>query len=129
MPGGNNYASKLLKDAGFSYVLSADTTYGFLQWGFENVFELARDCEYWLSPAPFASLEDLRSADARYATFRSFQKGNVYVYDKSKGATGGNVYLELGYLRPDIILKDLVKIGNPMALPDHELFFYRKLKP
>ena len=33
-----------------------------------------------------------------------------------KGPTGGNEFLELGYLRPDIILKDLVKISHPTVL-------------
>jgi iron complex transport system substrate-binding protein len=33
----------------------------------------------------------------------------------------------LGYLRPDLILKDLVKIAHPELLPDYELFFHKRL--
>ena len=128
MPGGKNYAARLLQDAGFSYAVTSDTTFGFLQWGYENVYEIASECDYWIGPAPFADLEALGEADSRYRDFKAFSSGNVYVYDKRKGPTGGNEYLELGYLRPDIILKDLIKIRDPLALPDHQLYFYRKLK-
>ena len=128
MPGSQNYAAQLLEDAGFDYVVENDSSYGFLQWGFENVFQLAKDCDFWLSPAPFPDLQALENADERYSNFKAFREGNVFVYDNKTGPTGGNEYLELGYLRPDIILKDLVKIRNPALLPDHKLYFYRKLE-
>ena len=37
-------------------------------------------------------------------------------------------FLELGYLRPDIILKDLVKIGHPELLKEHQLYFHVRLE-
>ena len=43
------------------------------------------------------------------------------------GAKGGSEYLELGYLRPDLVLKDLVKIGHEDLLPAHELYFFFQL--
>jgi iron complex transport system substrate-binding protein len=52
----------------------------------------------------------------------------VYTYDARRGAKGGSEFLELGYSRPDIILKDLIKIAHPDLLPDHSLFFYKKLE-
>jgi iron complex transport system substrate-binding protein len=52
----------------------------------------------------------------------------VYTYDFRKGAKGGSEYLELGYMRPDIILKDLVKIAHPELLPEYELYFHKKLE-
>ena len=128
MPGGNNYAAKLLQDAGFQYVLASDNSYGFLQWSYESVYEVAKDCEYWISPAPFPKLEALENSDERYDNFAAFDSGKVFVYDNQIGATGGNQYLELGYLRPDIILKDLVKIRDPEQFEGYSLFFYRQLE-
>ncbi len=127
MPGGNNYAATLLKNAGFQYAVS-DSSNGFLQWGYENVYEAARDCEFWLSPAPFSSLGSLGDADTRYRNFKAYREGRVYVYDNKIGPAGGNEYLELGYLRPDIILKDLLFIRDSSLIPGHELYFYRKLE-
>jgi iron complex transport system substrate-binding protein len=73
-------------------------------------------------------LQELRAAEERYALFAPFKRGNVYTYDARHGAKGGSEFLELGYLRPDLVLKDLVKIAHPATLPNHTLFFYKKLE-
>ncbi len=128
MPGGNNYAAKLLIDAGFDYLWEEDTHTEFIQLGFESVFEKAVDAAFWVSPAPFPDLNALSSSDSRYSGFRALKLGNVFVYDNQIGETGGNIYLEEGYIRPDLILKDLIKIHQPELLPEHKLYFYRQLK-
>jgi iron complex transport system substrate-binding protein len=51
----------------------------------------------------------------------------VFTYTLKKGETGGLEYFELGYMRPDLILKDLMKILHPSLLPDYELYFYKQL--
>ena len=40
---------------------------------------------------------------------------------------GGNDYWEGGISNPDIVLADLIKILHPELLPEHQLFYYRKL--
>ena len=127
MPGGKNYAARLLKDAGYDYSWSSDSSNGYLQLAFETVYEKAVNCEYWIAPSPYPTLESLASSDQRYSGFSAFNKGNVYTYDNIVGPTGGNMYLELGYLRPDLVVKDLIKIRDPGALPNHTLYFYRKI--
>jgi iron complex transport system substrate-binding protein len=52
----------------------------------------------------------------------------VYTFNARKGAKGGSEFLELGYLRPDIILNDLVKISHPDLLPEYELYFHKRLE-
>ncbi|MBL0742355.1 ABC transporter substrate-binding protein [Chryseolinea lacunae] len=128
LPGGKNYASTILSDAGCDYLWSEDPSNGFLQLSFESVYEKAHDADLWIGVGSFASLPEIKAADKRYTRFKAFQQDQVYAYDARKGAKGGSEYLELGYLRPDIILNDLVKIAHPEALPTHELFFYRQLK-
>lgn len=128
LPGGQNYASRLLKDAGYNYLWSSDESNGFLELSFESVYEKAHDADYWIGVASFKSLSEIGSADNRYTLFRPFREGNVYTYDARKGAQGGSEFLELGYLRPDIILMDLVKIAHPELLPDYELYFHQQLK-
>jgi iron complex transport system substrate-binding protein len=59
--------------------------------------------------------------------FKPLKEQKVYSYNARKGAKGGSEFLELGYLRPDLILKDLVRIAHPQLLPEYELFFHRKL--
>lgn len=128
LPGGQNYAAQLLKDAGCNYLWRDDPSQGFLQLSFESVFEKAHDADLWIGVGAYESLEELKRAEPRYARFRPFKERNVYTYNARKGEKGGNEFLELGYLRPDIILKDLVKIAHPQLLPDYTLYFHEKLK-
>jgi len=127
MPGGQNYASTLLKDAGNNYLWASDSTHGWLEISFESVYDKAKDADLWIVGS-FDTFEQLEAADQRYAMFKPFKTKEVYNYNARLGAKGGNDFLELGYLRPDIILKDLVKIGHPDLLPDHQLYFHAKLR-
>lgn len=128
LPGGKNYAAQLLKDAGCRYLWEDDASHGFLQLAFESVYERAHAADLWIGVASFPSLDEMKKAESRYASFEAFQRGEVYSYNARKGTKGGNEYLELGYLRPDIVLKDLVKIAHPAALPDYTLYFHEKLE-
>jgi iron complex transport system substrate-binding protein len=127
LPGGQNYGAQLLRDAGYHYLWESDTTSGFLKLSFESVFEKAASADYWIGVASFRSLDELQEADRRYANFKAFKDKHVYTYNARQGAKGGSEFLELGYLRPDIILKDLVKISRPELLPDYQLYFHAPL--
>lgn len=127
MPGGRNYAAKLLDDAGTDYLWKSDSTKGFLQLSFESVFEKGYAADIWIGVGSFSTLEEMKHADDRYTKFNPWQIRQVYTYNARKGAKGGSEFLELGYLRPDIILKDLVKIAHPELLPEYELYFHRRL--
>lgn len=127
VPGGKNYASKILQDAGFTYLWEQDTSNAFLPLSFETVFDKANKADFWIGVGSFKSLNELIITDSRYEAFAPFQNRNIYSYDKRIGAKGGSEFLELGYLRPDLILRDLVRIGHPNLLPEHELFFHFQL--
>jgi iron complex transport system substrate-binding protein len=127
LPGGQNYAAKLLRDAGCHYLWDEDKSNGYLELSFESVYEKAHNADLWIGVATMKSLEELTNTDQRYAKFKSFQQKQVYTSDARKGAKGGSEFLELGYLRPDLILNDLVKIAHPDLLQEHELFFHKKL--
>ena len=128
LPGGKNYAARLLQDAGGDYLWSQDSTRGFLELSFEAVYEKAHEADYWIGVASFETLNSILQADARYGDFKAFKEKNVYTNNWRKGAKGGSEFLELGYLRPDIILADLIKILHPNTLPQHELYFHKKLE-
>lgn len=127
LPGGENYASRILKDAGCNYLWGNDPSHGWLQLPFERVFERAHNADLWIGVATIKSLKELEAADHRYTKFRPFREKSIYNYDARMGAKGGNEFLELGYLRPDIILQDIVKIAHPELLPEYTLYFHRKL--
>ena len=128
MPGGQNYAAKLLKDAGCDYLWASDSTSGFLQLSFESVYAQAKNADLWIGVGSFKNLAEIKTTEERYTLFKPFKEQQVYSFDARKGAKGGSEFLELGYLRPDLILKDLVKIAHPNLLVDYKLFFHKKLE-
>lgn len=128
MPGGKNYAAHLLSDAGADYLWRDTDTNGFLELSFESVYEKAKTADLWIGVGSFSSLSEIKAADSRYTLFKPFQDKEVYTYNARTGAKGGSEFLELGYLRPDLILKDLVKIAHPELLPDYQLFFHSRLE-
>ncbi len=128
LPGGKNYAGRLFEDAGCNYLWADDPSNGFLEFRFEAVFQKARDADLWIGVGSYRSLDEIKAAEARYARFKAFQRSQVYTYNARQGDKGGSEYLELGYLRPDLILKDLVKIAHPDLLPGYELYFYARLR-
>ena len=127
MPAGKNYAARLLKDAGTHYLWSDTESNGFLEVSFESVYEKAKDADLWIGVGSFAALAEIEAAEKRYTLFKPFQNKQTFSYNARKGAKGGSEFLELGYLRPDLILKDLVKIAHPELLPEYNLFFHKKL--
>ena len=128
LPGGQNYAAKLLDDAGCHYLWKEDPSNGFLELSFESVYAKAKDADLWIGVGSFQSLAEIRASEERYARFKPFKDGKVFTFNSKKGAKGGSEFLELGYLRPDLILKDLVKIAHPELLSGYPLYFHAQLK-
>lgn len=129
LPGGQNYAAQLLKDAGCKYIWNDDLSKGYLELSFEAVYQKAHQADLWIGVASFTSLKEIKQTDVRYQRFKSFQTQQVYSYDARKGAKGGSEYLELGYMRPDLILRDLVQIAHPELASGDSLYFHRRLPP
>jgi iron complex transport system substrate-binding protein len=128
LPGGQNYAARFFEDAGCKYLWEDDASNGFLKLSLETVYERASKADYWIGLGSFETYEELLSTDDRFAKFSPFPNRKIYNYNKRIGSKGGNEYLELGYLRPDLILKDLIQITHPTEYPEPDLFFYKALK-
>ncbi|MEQ9102972.1 MAG: ABC transporter substrate-binding protein [Imperialibacter sp.] len=127
LPGGKNYGAAFFEDAGGSYLWKETDENGWLELSFESVFEKGLKADYWIGVASFTTLQEMKAQESRYGLFSAWKNGAVYNYDNQLNKKGGNNYLEEGYSRPDIVLADLIHIMHPGLLPDHKLYFYRKL--
>ena len=127
MPSANNYLTKLMHDAGGYYHYRDQESAGSLPLSFEVVLDDMIAADYWIGPRA-QSLKELEMMDERYALFKAFQEGNVYTFDGRTNNNGGNDYWESGMARPDLILKDIIKIIHPELLPDHQLYYYKRLQ-
>ena len=126
MPARNSYASTLFTDAGYRYLFDQESQDGILKPSIEVVYERALAADYWIGAGSFQSMDELIQSDVRFNSFGPVLKGQVFVYDRmTSDATGGNGYFELATLRPDLLLKDLIKIRDSRY--NHEFVFYRKL--
>ena len=128
LPNGTSPEAQLLKDANVNYLWSETTGKGSLALSFESVFFKARNADLWLSPSYYKSLEALKKANEHYTKFDAFATKNIYTFSNSTGKTGGVLYYELGIARPDLVLKDIIKICHPDLLEDYELFFFKPLR-
>lgn len=127
LPQGDSWAALFLKDANINYLWKDTKGIGSLALSFEKVLEKAQNADYWFGPGQFSTLKELQDANPHYAQFKAFKNKNVYSFTTKTGAKGGVIYYEQAANRPDLVLKDLIKITNPKVLPDYQLYFFQKL--
>ncbi|MGV3461047.1 MAG: ABC transporter substrate-binding protein [Flavobacterium sp.] len=127
LPQGNSWAGYFLNDAHSQYLWADSKGTGSLNLSFETVLEKAKDADFWIGPSEHKSLADMEKANPHYAQFKAFRDKNVYSWSSKKGPTGGLLYYELAPNRPDLVLKDLVKIFHPELMPNHTFHFFDKL--
>lgn len=127
LPGGESFVATFFKDANFNYLWKETKGKGSLSLSFESVFDKGQNANLWLAPAHYTSKEQLIKSNPLYVEFDAFKNDNIYTPTSVKGKTGGIIYYELAPTRPDLVLKDLIKIAQPELLKEYELTFYRKL--
>ncbi len=127
LPQGESWAAQFLKDANADYLWQSSTGNGSLSLSFETVLEQAQNADFWIGPGQFTSYQAMLDSNPNYAYFKAFQDRKVYSFSSKKGKTGGVIYYEEASSRPDLVLKDLIKILHPNLLPDYELYFFEPL--
>lgn len=128
LPKGDSWSAVFLEQANTEYFWKNTSGTGSLALSFEQVFDTAQNADFWIGAGNYASLEEMKKANPHYKEFKAFKEGNVYSFSTKKGATGGVIYYELAPNRPDLVLKDIIKITHPELLPDYELQFFEKLQ-
>ena len=128
LPNGESWNAQFMRDANSNYLWSETKGTGSLSLSFETVLEKAVNAQFWIGPGSFNSYQEMTESNPHYSEFDAFKNKNIYSYSSKKGSTGGVIFYELAPNRPDLVLKDFVKIFHPELLPDYELYFFEKLK-
>lgn len=128
LPHGNSWGSVFIRDAGGKYIWSDSQGTGSLSLPFETVLEKAGEADFWIGPAQFTSLAAMTNDNPHYSQFKAYRNKKVYSFSNKKGKTGGLIFYELAPNRPDLVLKDMLKILHPELLPDYELYFFEQLR-
>ena len=127
LPAGESFEAQFLKDANLNYLWKDTRGKGSLSLSFESVFDKGATADFWIAPGYFSSKEQLLKSNNLYARFKAFQNDHIYTSSTKKGKTGGIIYYELAPIRPDLVLKDIVKITNPNLFPNYTLTFFAKM--
>lgn len=128
VPGGESFVATFFKDANLKYLWENTKGTGSLQLSFESVLDKGKNADFWIGCGLYETKEQLLSANKHYKEFDAVNKDKVFTIGTKKGKTGGLIYFELAPIRPDLVLKDMIKITNPELLPNYELTFFRKMK-
>lgn len=128
LPAGESFVAQYLKDANLNYLWKDSKGKGSLSLSFESVFEKGQSAAYWIAPGYFTTKEQLLNSNQLYTKFDAFKNDRIYTPSTKKGATGGVIYYELAPSRPDLVLKDIIKITNPELLPEYEFTFFSKMQ-
>ncbi|CAI8296390.1 MAG: Uncharacterised protein [Flavobacterium sp. SCGC AAA160-P02] len=128
LPAGESFVAKFLEDANTNYLWKNSKGKGSLQLSFESVFDKAQYAEYWIAPGYFTTKEELLNNNTHYKSFAAFENNKIYTFSTKKGITGGVIYYELAPTRPDLVLKDIIKITHPNLLPNYKLSFFNLMQ-
>ncbi len=128
LPNGSSTEGQLLKDANVNYLWSDTEGSGSLKLNFESVLIKAKNADIWLSPSNYSSMESLKNSNENHGLFDAFKSKNIYTFSNTTGDKGGVIYYELGMTRPDLVLKDIIKICHPELLESYEPYFFKPLE-
>jgi iron complex transport system substrate-binding protein len=124
---GNSWVAQFMKDAKAAYLWADVQGTGSLSLSFEKILEKAKTAQYWIATGSFKSIAELENSNPHYSQFDASKSKNVYTFESKLGATGGTIYYELAPSRPDLVLKDYIKIFHPELLPNYTFTFAQKL--
>ncbi len=123
--GGRSVQAQMIRDAGATYILDADTNTSDIKMEFEEMYAKAYNADYWTTICSqdnydYAAMLDV---DDRYADFAAFRNHHVVCCDLKQSA-----FRELSPMHPDLLLSDFIYAFHPELLPaDYRPTFYKPL--
>ena len=128
--GGRSYVAQAIAAAGGRYVFAGDEgTSSIAHPDLELVLDAASDADIWINAATnYRTLSDIVADEPRLAALPAAARGEVWNYDLIRTEAGGVGFFELGVLRPDLVLRDLIEIFHPGVLSGHEFIFHRPIE-
>ncbi len=119
--------ANLIRDAGGNYSLSHLDGNSSHPFSIESALVKGMEADVWINTGSAESLHEISSNFPQLKVLPVFRSGNVYNSIKRTNKLGGNDFYESGAVKPNLILKDLVKIFYPDSI-EHELVYFQKLE-
>jgi len=126
--GGRSYVAALIHDAGGRYVWADNTAVGAPNVDLEAMIRRASQADVWINGGGWPTMAAMLDDEPRYAEFKAYKTGQVWVYERRQTPGGGNDYWSRSVSHPDLMLADLVKIFHPSLMPDHMFEWYMTVR-
>lgn len=127
MPSMKSYMAQLVTDAGGDYIYKENTSNSSTPIGLETAYGLIQKADYWINVGSVTTMDDLKAVNPKFADAKSVREKTVYNNNLRLTPTGGNDYWESAVVRPDVVLRDLIRIFHPELVSD-SLYYYRRLE-
>lgn len=127
MPSTKSYMAQLVTDAGADYIYQDNTSNSSTPIGLETAYTLIQKADYWINQGSVTTLDGLKALNPKFADAKSVREKTAYNNNLRLTPTGGNDYWESAVVRPDVVLRDLIRIFHPELVSD-SLYYYRQLK-
>ena len=122
--GGRSYVAALIDDAGGRYVWADNTAVGATAVDLEAQIRRAANADIWINGGGWSNLAQMLRDEPRYAAFKAYRAGQVWVYERRLRASGNNEYWTRSVTHPDVVLADLVKIFHPSLATNRAFTWY-----
>ena len=108
---GNSYMAQLFADAGASYVFADRISQGPIPLDFETVYKKAYNADYWVILENYPGDYTYKALLDEYAPYGDFAayKARKVVFCNTYRST----YYDEGFLKPDVLLADLLNAFHP----------------
>jgi iron complex transport system substrate-binding protein len=122
--GGRSYVAALIGDAGGRYVWLDNPASGGASVDLEAQIQRAAGADIWINGVGWKSLAAMANDEPRYAAFKAYRSGQVWVYERRLTPAGANDYWSRSVSHPDVLLADLIKIFHPPLMRDRPFEWY-----
>ena len=127
IPGGENYMSLLVRDAGGEILGSVAGAHESSIISLETAYSLSKKADYWINVGWCRNLKQLKSIQPLFSSF-PIKADNIYNNTRRITPGGGNDFWESGAIRADLVLSDMVKMLHPELAGSDSLYYYFKLQ-
>lgn len=127
MPSTQSYMARLVADAGADYIYQENSSNSSTPIGLETAYGLIQKADYWINVGSATTLDELKAVNPKFADAKAVREQKVYNNNLRLTPTGGNDYWESAVVRPDVVLRDLIRIFHPELISDSP-YYYRQLE-
>jgi iron complex transport system substrate-binding protein len=128
VPGDSSYMAALVSDAGGNYACAGNPSRSSRPIDLESAFVAVNGADFWLNTNHYNTLGELLADNPRFAKVQPVLAGRVYNNNKRTTPEGGSDFWESAVVRPDLVLRDLIKIMHSDTVSADSLYYYHQLK-